>query len=50
MHLKGIYYSKYIAIVDTGLQWSFSEPSSDDREKVDGKVYTWKIMGTKFSK
>ena len=45
--MKSIYYSEYIAIVDTGLQWRFSEPSSDDREKVDGKVNTWKNYGHK---
>ena len=42
MNLKGIDYSKYIEIVDMGLLWRLPTPSSADREKGDGTVYTWK--------
>ena len=38
------YYFKYIAIVDRAL---LSAPSSADREKRDGIVYTWKDYGDK---
>ena len=41
------YYSKCIAIVDMGLLWRLSSPSSADREKSDGIVYTWKDYGDK---
>ena len=45
MHLKSVYYSKCIAIVDTRLLWRLPAPSSADREKCDGTVYTWKDYG-----
>ena len=47
MHLKSVYYSKYFAIVDMGLLWRLSAPSSADREKGNGTVYTWKDHGDK---
>ena len=42
IHLKCVDYSKYIAVVDMGLLWRLSTPSSAGREKCDGTVYTWK--------
>ena len=47
MHLKCVYYSKYIAIADMGLLWRLSTSSSADREKGDGAVYIWKDYGDK---
>ena len=47
MHLKIVYYSKYIANVDVGLLWRLSAPSSAEIEKGDGTVYTWKDYGDK---
>ena len=47
MHLKSVDYSKYIEIVDMGLLWLLSAPSSADREKGDGAVYTWNYYGGK---
>ena len=40
MHLKSVDYSKYIAIIDMGLLWRLSTPSSAEREKGDETVYT----------
>ena len=40
MHLKSVDYFKYIAIVDMGLLWRLSTPSSAEREKGDGTVCT----------
>ena len=47
MHLKIVYYSKYIANVDMGLLWRLSAPSSAEIEKGDGTVCTWKDYGDK---
>ena len=47
-HLKSVYCSKYIAIVDMGLLWRLSAPSSAGREKGDETVYIWKDYGDKF--
>ena len=47
MHLKSVYYSKYIAVVDMALLWQLSTPSSAEREKDDGTVYTWIDYGDK---
>ena len=45
MHLKSVYYAKYIATVDMGLLWRLSAPSSADSKKNDGRVCTWKDYG-----
>ena len=45
MYWKSVYYSKYISILDMGLLWGLSAPSSTDKEKCDGAVYTWKDYG-----
>ena len=42
MRLKSADYCKYIAILDMGLLWRLSAPSTADREKDDVTVYTWK--------
>ena len=47
MHLKSVYYSKYIAVVDMALLWRLSTPSSAEREKDGGTVYTWIDYGDK---
>ena len=47
MHLKSVYYSKCIAVVDMALLWRLSTPSSAEREKDDGTVYTWIDYGDK---
>ena len=40
--MKCVNYSKCIAVVDMGLLWRLSTPSSADREKGDGTGYTWR--------
>ena len=40
MHLKSVDYSKYIAVIDMGLLWQLSTPSSAETEKGDETVYT----------
>ena len=45
MYWKSVYYSKYVAILDMGLLWGLSAPSSTDKEKCDRAVYTWKDYG-----
>ena len=50
MHLKSVYYSKYIVTVDIGLLWRLSAPSLADREKGDGQSTHGKTMGKKFLK
>ena len=47
MRLKNADYCKYIAILDMGLLWRLSAPSTADREKDDVTVYTWKDYGIK---
>ena len=42
MQSQSVDYFKYIEIVDIGLLRSLSPPSSSDRKKGDGTVYTWK--------
>ena len=44
MHLKSVFYSKYIATVDIGLLWRLSAPSLADREKGDGQSTHGKTM------
>ena len=50
MHLKSVYYSKYIANVDIGLLRRLSAPSLADREKGDGQSTHGKTMRKKFLK
>ena len=50
MHLKSVFYSKYIATVDIGLLWRLSAPSSADREKGDRQSTHGKTMRKKFLK
>ena len=47
MHLKSVDYFKYISVIDIGLLWWLPTPSSADREKGDGTVYTWKDYADK---
>ena len=50
IHLKSVDYSKYIAVVDMGLSWQLSTPSSADTKKRMGQSTDGKIIGKKFLK
>ena len=38
----------YVAVVDMGLLWRLATPSTEDREKSDGSIYTWLDYGEKL--
>ena len=34
----------YISIIDMGLIWHLATPTTEDREKINGIKYTWRVV------